>query len=162
MITPRLAGRPARAPDYRLEAEALRALAISLSEHPAEAQKLVDEVIRTGLGESAAVCILGDAGETLASSVMAGTWAEGLAGTLPCGSGLCGKVLSEDRPLLLGGLHPAFAAVTPPVEEVLLAPLRTGERVIGILWAATHTRSRLFDDEDARLLDSLSRFAGTA
>jgi len=49
-----------------------------------------------------------------------------------------------------------------PIEEVLLVPFYSGERPIGTVWAIAHRKNKQFDNEDRRVITSLSRFAAAA
>ena len=49
-----------------------------------------------------------------------------------------------------------------PVEEVLLSPFQRAGVPVGAVWAVSHTPEKHFDQEDARLLDTVSRFASAA
>jgi PAS domain S-box-containing protein len=53
-------------------------------------------------------------------------------------------------------------SLSHPVCEVLLAPFHRGQEAIGTVWIASHTETHQFDQEDARIIKSLSRFAAAA
>jgi PAS domain S-box-containing protein len=57
---------------------------------------------------------------------------------------------------------PALRSVEPRIYETLLAPWHVKGEPIGSLWAIKHTPEGQFDAEDARLLQSLARFAAAA
>ncbi|MHB1560235.1 MAG: sensor histidine kinase, partial [Isosphaeraceae bacterium] len=77
----------------------------------------------------------------------------------------CWVVLERDAVQLF--VHPdryfAFSTpLDPPVVESLLAPFHHDGKPVGTVWAIAHTEGRKFDGEDARRLESLSRFAAAA
>ena len=75
----------------------------------------------------------------------------------PCGTALeKGETLLFDRP---GRRFLDLAVLERPVYECLVSPVVFDGKPIGTLWAMAHASERRFDAEDARLLESLSRFA---
>ena len=60
-----------------------------------------------------------------------------------------------------GTPHPRLAA-DPPLVETLLVPFHSDGKPVGTIWVIAHTEQRRFDAEDARLLESLCRFAAAA
>lgn len=70
----------------------------------------------------------------------------------------------QDRPLLLKepGLRDAETKDGAPVHEALLVPFHHDAQPVGIVWLLSHDERREFDNEDLRLMGSLSRFASAA
>ena len=57
---------------------------------------------------------------------------------------------------------PYVPVVEPSVSELLLIPFCVEDKPVGTLWVVSSENDRRFDAEDARLLTSLSQFAGAA
>jgi two-component system CheB/CheR fusion protein len=165
LITGQLSARPSRPPDYKAESEALSLLGREMAEHPhGVMQKLADLVLALCRADSSGVCILEPDGADGIFRVRAaaGALAPTLGGTIPRATSPCGVVLECNELLLFcdAGRHfPALRDVSPPVDEILLAPWMTDGQAVGTVWAIGHSPGLHFDREDARLLQSLARFA---
>jgi len=77
----------------------------------------------------------------------------------------CGTVLDRNSCLLMADpirVFPFISELNSPVRELLLVPFYRGETPVGTLWIVAHDAEKKFDAEDARLLTSLTNFAGAA
>ncbi len=164
-ITDELAFRPSRPPDHRAEAEALVAIAESMTEAPgAVLQRLADAALELCRADSAGISLVegegrGDCFRRLAT---AGDFRSHCGDTLPRDSSPCGAVVDRDATLLMA--DPArhygdFDWLRRPVLEILLVPFHRGRTAIGTVWVVASTAGRRFDAEDARLVASLARLA---
>lgn len=168
LITEELARRPSRAPDHAAENRAMAALAQRMATNPGGMlHELVELVVELCRADSAGVSILEPGGENgvLRWHAIAGAFAANLGGTMPRDASPCGTVMDRDRVLLFNGAErffPALRRAEPRIHESLLAPWRAGGAAVGTLWAIKHAPEGRFDAEDARLLESLARFASAA
>ncbi|MDP9380156.1 MAG: PAS domain S-box protein [Chloroflexota bacterium] len=168
LITQELSRRPSRAPDYEAESRALGLLAQQMATNPGGVlQKLVETVLDLCRADSAGVSILEPGGESgiLRWRAVAGAFAASLNGTMPREASPCGTAMARDSVLLFDGAErcfPALRGVEPRIHENLLAPWHVNGEAVGALWAIGHDPERRFDAEDARLLQSLARFAAAA
>lgn len=169
IITEELDRRPSRAPDHAAENQALTALAEAMSRGPDMLlQRLVELVRELTRADSAGISLIepGD-GETglVRWAATAGAFAQRRGGTMPRAASPCNLVMERDQLLLLSESERAFPAlleVQPRIHEHLLAPFHIDGRPAGALWAIRHDPAGRFDREDARLLQSLVRFASAA
>lgn len=168
ITTDQLALRPSRAPDYAAENRVLLQLAETMTRAPeAVLQQLVDaarELCRAG---SAGVSLLEPAESPARFRWKATSGGLGpfVGNTMPRAFSPCGTVLDENRLLLMSDpvRHFRYIEGLPvPVREALLVPFHRDGVAIGTVWVASHTAERQFDAEDARLVQSLSRFAAGA
>jgi signal transduction histidine kinase len=77
----------------------------------------------------------------------------------------CGTVLDTNATQLMRvpeRHYPFPQQPHKPIEEVLLVPFYSGKRPAGTVWAITHRKNKQFDNEDRRVITSLSRFAAAA
>jgi PAS domain S-box-containing protein len=168
LITPELARRPTRNPNYEAESRALAALAVAMAASPqAILQQLVETALELCRADSAGISILEPGGTAgmFRWHAIAGAFASHIGEGMPREASPCGVVLDRDRSLLFGYPERHFEygmAINPPIVEALLVPFHVGGKPVGTLWAIAHTSSRQFDAEDQRLLTSLSRFAAAA
>ncbi len=168
LCTDELRTRPSRSPDHAAENRALRALAEAMGEAPhAILQRLVDTACALCRADSAGISILEsrDGREMFRWPAIAGRLAAAAGEGIRRDAAACWVVLERDSVQLF--VHPDryFAPSTPldpPVVESLLAPFHHDGKPVGTVWAIAHTEDRKFDAEDARLLESLSRFAAAA
>lgn len=171
LVTGELDRRPPRPADCALENRALAALADSLARGAdGLLQSLAEQVVECCRAESAGISILegGDPGAGDASqsrfrwAAVAGAFATHTGSSLPHALAPCRMVIERDEPLLLDRparyFHPLRAA-DPAIAEALLVPFHCEGRPVGTVWALTHEGARRFDREDARVLESLARFA---
>ncbi len=127
---------------------------------------VLDGVIQT-LECDYATIFLADADNMLVSSASAGK----LFGEPPQlrfkpGEGLAGWVYQQGQPLLVNNtaadprykLGPTETVIKP--RSMILAPLRRGEKIIGVV-SADFDRVETFDENDLRLLNTLALHSGT-
>jgi hypothetical protein len=140
VTTHELASRPARAPDPAAENRALAALAQELARHPDQLPGRVAQVLRE-------LCRCDAAGAGLPEQRAGGVdWRA-----------------ADGEPVLLrdpARLFPSLRSAGPAPAEMLLLPWSPDGAPGGMLWVADHERR--FDQEDVRLLRSLSGFAAAA
>ncbi len=164
--TQELRDRPARAPEYEAETQALTALVQALADSPRTIlQQLADRVRDVLKAGSAGLSLLTRDGQRFYWAAIAGDWSPHLGGGTPRGFGPCGDVLDRNEALLFTHWehrYPYLSAATPLAEEGLLVPFRVRGRAVGTIWAIAHNTERKFDGEDLRLLESLGRFASAA
>jgi PAS domain S-box-containing protein len=168
IVTAQLAERPSRPPDHAAENRALAALAREMATNPAgvlqRCAELVLELCRAG---SAGVTVLEPGGTEgiLRWQAAAGALAAHRGGTMPREASPCAVVIARDSVLLFDEaerVFPAMREIEPRMHESLLAPWHADGKAAGTLWAIHHHPAGRFDAEDARLLDSLARFAAAA
>ncbi|ACL62978.1 GAF domain-containing protein [Methylobacterium nodulans] len=168
LITAELASRPSRTPDYEAESRALGLLAQEMATNPDRVlQRCAELVIELCHADSAGISILEPGGTTgiFRWHAAAGRFAANLHGTMPREASPCETVIARNSVLLFNEAERFFPdqrRVVPPVYESLLAPWQLNGKPIGTLWALKHTPEGRFDAEDARLLQSLARFASAA
>ena len=168
LITPELARRTSHAPDFEAEGRVLVALARVMAESPESVlQVLCDRALELCHAGSAGVSVWDDAGPEAVFrwQATAGDYAPYVGGTMPGQFSPCGVVLERNAPLLMANPHrffPYIANLCSPAREVLLVPFHQGGIVIGTVWVVAHSPDRHFDSEDARLVASLTQFAGAA
>lgn len=165
IITDELARRPSRAPDYEGENNALGALAEAMANTPgAVLQKLVEEAMTLTRADSAGISLLepGGAEGIFRWVAMTGKWAPYKDGRIPREASPCGEVVAREKLLLVRHPERAFPALLqgePGIKEGLLTPFDVDGAPGGTLWVVKHDPDGRFDAEDARLLQSLARFA---
>jgi PAS domain S-box-containing protein len=168
LCTEELRRRPSRPPDYAAENRALAALAEAMTrDWTSILQKLVDAAHDLCRADSAGVNILERDGdrEMVRWHAIAGRFSVNAGGAVARDASPCGTVLDRDAVLLFTRPGRHFAdpvSADPSTVEALVVPFHVGGRPVGTVWVIAHTEERLFDAEDARLLESLSRFAATA
>jgi len=157
-----------RIPDYQNESRALGLLAQEMAANPQGVLKICAElVMELCRADSAGISILepGGTGEVFRWHMAVGGFAPNLHGTIPRDDSPCGTTVGRNTVLLFSEAErhfPALRNVEPRIYENLLAPWHVGGEAVGTLWAIKHTRDGRFDAEDARLLQSLARFAAAA
>ena len=168
LITAELASRPSRTPGYETESRALGLLAQEMANNPGGVlQKCAELVMELCHADSAGISILEPGGTSgmLRWHAAAGGFAANLHGTMPREASPCGTVMERNRVLLFHEAErffPALRGVEPRIYENLLAPWHVKGEALGTLWAIRHTPEGRFDAEDARVLQSLARFAAAA
>jgi signal transduction histidine kinase len=168
LVTAELSGRALRAADYRAENTALASLAEALAQDPKSIhQRLVDAALAlTGAGSAGLSLLDADPKEPVFRWIAtAGGFAEYLGTTMPRDFSPCGLVVSANSAILMRDPVRVFSyiqALKLPLFEVLLVPFRQGVRAIGTVWVATHSKDKLFDAEDLRVVEGLAVFAGAA
>lgn len=165
IITGDLARRCGRAPCYEGESSALAEIAESMANAPETVlQQLAEKAMKLTRSESAGISLLEDIGgiETFRWVATAGAFTKNLGDTMPRHESPCGLVVDRNDLLLFHEpvrLFPAIKGCEPHIHEVLLAPLSIEGETVGTVWALKHCPEGRFDAEDARLLQSLARFA---
>lgn len=168
IITGELDRRPSRTPDYEAESRALALLAETMSSSPGMVlQRLVETAIELTRCDSAGISLLEPGGEqgTFRWVATAGAWAPYRDGTMPREASPCGEVIARESVLLMDRPERAFPALLqaqPGIGEGLLGPFNIDGAPGGTLWAIMHGPNGRFEAEDARLLESLTRFAAAA
>lgn len=168
LITGELSTRPSRTPDYEAESRALGLLAKGMATDPrGMLQECAELAMELCHADSAGISILepGGASGILRWHAAAGEFAVNLDGTMPREASPCGTVMERDCVLLFKeaeGFFPALKSVEPRIYENLLAPWHAKGEAVGTLWAIKHHPDGRFDAEDARILQSLARFAAAA
>jgi PAS domain S-box-containing protein len=168
IINDELARRPTPPPDLGRENRALVALAEVMADSPASVlQTLVDMALELSGAGSTGISIEETDGSkgVFRWYATAGAYAPYVGGTMPRDFSPCGTVLDRNITLLMAEpvrVYPDIAALSAPVVEVLLIPFYRGKAPIGTIWAVAHTSAKRFHAEDARLLETLSRFASAA
>ncbi|WP_152524620.1 PAS domain S-box protein [Novosphingobium lindaniclasticum] len=168
LTTAELASRPSRVPDYEAESRALGLLAHEMATNPRGVlQKCAEMVMDLCRADSAGISILEPGGTSgmFRWHAAAGAFAPNLFGMMPREASPCGTVMERDRVLLFKEaerVFPALRDVEPRIYENLLAPWHVKGEAVGTLWVIKHTPQGRFDAEDARVLQSLARFAAAA
>lgn len=168
IITDELDRRPSRAPDYEAESKALRNLADTLAAEPDKVlQRLTEVAMKLTRADTAGISLLEPGGEhgMFRWVATAGAYAEHLNGLVPREASPCGEVMARDSVLLFHfpeRIYPAFRQAGPVMHEGLLAPFHIDGEPAGTVWVVKHTPEGQFEREDARILESLSRFAAAA
>ena len=168
VITDQLAGRVSRFPDHAGEARALGDLADCMADSPQSVLRmLAEKVIELTGAHSSGISIAETDGKDAIFRWRAtgGGFAKCLGGTMPRFNSPCGTVLERNTALLMHEpeRYYQFTQSPPhPILEVLLVPFHQGGVPIGTVWAMAHTVQKTFDNEDKRLITSLSRFASAA
>jgi PAS domain S-box-containing protein len=168
LITAELSRRPTRAPDYQAEGRALTGLAEAMADSP---QTILQTLVETALdlcrADSAGISILerGGAAGVFRWHAVAGRFAANIGSYALREATPSGIVLDRDASLLFAYPERHFdygRAIDPPIVEALLVPFHNEGKPVGTLWVIAHRPSRKFDNEDQRVLTSLSRFASMA
>lgn len=165
VITGDLARRPGRAPCYEGESGALAEIAEAMANAPETVlQRLAETAMKLTRSESAGISLLEDHWgiRNFRWVATAGAFAKNLGGTMPRHESPCGLVVDRNDLLLVRDpvrSFPALRGCEPHVHEALLAPLSIEGETVGTVWALKHCPEGRFDAEDARLLQSLARFA---
>ena len=168
LTTAEIVHRASRPPDFEAESRALVALVRGLADSPETVlQKLVEAALELCRADSAGISIAEKVGDQAVFRwhATAGAFARYVGGTMPRDHSPCGTVLDRNATLLMtdpARHYPDIARVPPGIAEVLLVPFHRGDVPVGTVWVIAHTAARKFDAEDARLMQSLSRFASAA
>lgn len=168
LITAELGTRPARTANYEAESKALGLLAQEMATNPRGVQqKCAELVMELCHADSAGISIREPGGTRgiLRWQAAAGAFASNLNGTMPVEASPCGTGMERNCVLLFHDAErffPALRGVEPRIYENLLTPWHADGKAVGTLWAIKHTPEGRFDAEDARVLQSLARFAAAA
>ena len=168
-ITPQLAHRPARPPDYESQKHAVGELLRLASEQPNELMARFVAVARELCGAESAGISLYEADRQSAGVFrwhhLSGVLAPFDGTTTPRDFSPCGICLDRRRPILMAHPEQAYAWIREAsitVPEVLLVPLQVGiEGPIGTLWVVA-AQGKSFDFEHARILSELAGVASIA
>ncbi|AFZ31248.1 multi-sensor signal transduction histidine kinase [Gloeocapsa sp. PCC 7428] len=164
LITEELSQRPDRLPNLLAENQALHTLARQLVHQPETMlQTLVDMALDLCSAGTVGVSLLEATadGEVFRWTVLAGTLAQSVGGTIPRNFSPCGVCL--DRGTLVLFAHPEryftyFQAANTLIVEGLVLPLIADNHVLGTIWIMSHDSTRHFDSEDVRVMTSLADF----
>lgn len=166
LLTDELRRRPLRAPEYERENSALVSLVSALADSPRTIlQTLADKVLEVLQAGSAGLSLLTKDETRFYWAAIAGAWGPHIGGGTPRSFGPCGDVLDRNVPMLFTHWelrYPYLGSATPLADEGLLVPFHVNGRAVGTIWAIAHEKTRTFDLEDLRLLESLGRFASAA
>ncbi|MDC3954011.1 GAF domain-containing protein [Polyangium jinanense] len=163
-----LARRTSRQPDHAAENRALVALAETLTGAPeAILPKLVELALSLCQADTAGVSVIERDGneEVFRWRALAGADAGSLGAVMHRWNSPCGVVVARNAPLLFRDPAQMFPREGVPdmgIVEALTVPFHDGDKPVGTVWVFTRNETRKFDREDARILTSLSRFAGSA
>jgi len=169
LITGHLLSRCYKQRSSQREAECLQTLAQVVAASP---EHLVDSFLTMALD----LCGAGTAGlsflETDASGEQVFRWthltgklAKCVGGTTPRHFSPCGVTLDRNSPQLFeypGRYFQYFNQVDVPIVEGLVIPFRAGKGTEGTVWIVSHDEKSRFDSEDARIMTTLTEFAGCA
>lgn len=170
--TPLLAARRQRVPDYASENAALRRLASELANPACDVlAELAEVALELCAADSAGISVLEpDAPDRMFRwHAIRGEWSKYEGQGLPRDGSPCGVTIARNETCLMG--HPerhfhAVAAADPQIDEVLLSPITLLGEPLGTVWVIFHEVEdrprRAFDNEHARLVESLARFASDA
>jgi two-component sensor histidine kinase len=168
LITDELARRPTRLPDYEAENHALVSLAQEMANSPQNVlQRVVELAMELCKAHSAGVSLLEtqEGQEIFRWSAVAGQFAANLGGSVVRDLSPCGVVLDRDSVLLFGYPERHYdypVQIDPPIVEALLIPFHFAGKPVGTIWVIAHDKTRQFDAEDARLMQSLGKVASSA
>lgn len=165
--TDELGQRAGRSPDHGAECVALRRLARALvSSDLALLQSLADSALKLCGAGSAGISLpetAGDGTQTLHWTATAGLCNDLVGYAVPYDDSPSGIALELGSPQLLAYPQRHFSCLpplSPEVVEELVVPIPGDGEPWGTIWVLTHDHGRVFDEEDARLLESLASFAG--
>ena len=166
IVTAELNHRPFRTPDFQAENAIIVSLVEEMAKSPEDIfQKLVEAVLELCDAQSAGISLLDKGNKKFFWPAIAGKWKPYIGGGTPRDFGPCGTVLDRNATLLFS--HPErhfnyLAEASPAIEEGLLALFYINGKAVGTIWAIAHDAEHQFDVEDARALESLSKFTSAA
>jgi signal transduction histidine kinase len=151
--------------------EALETATIALTAEPALARllQLIVDLVRPLVGAKyAALGTLGDDGKIddfITSGISAET--RRAIGPLPRGHGLLGLLITENRTIRVHDVmaddrRSGFPPAHPPMHTFLGTPVRVQGRSIGNLYLTEKEGGEDFTDDDVRIVETFSRYAGIA
>ena len=165
IVTNELAARPARAPEFEREQQALLRLVEEMGD---PSRHLLQRVVEVALD----LCGAGSAGVSILERrhekprfrwhAVTGALRDNLWSLAPPDASP--EAVAADRNSVQLFARPQrhfryLAELKPPVVEMLVTPLSIDGQVAGTLWITSHDRERQFDAEDARLTTNLSKVA---
>lgn len=161
--------RPRREPDWRAEAQALGQLADVFANEPQHLAQSLAETALAVTGAHAAGISLDEKGTVppiFRWVATAGTYACYQNGTMPRDFSPCGVVVRRNAPVLMRDMVRLYAyidgALADLPREVLLVPFHHRGEAVGTVWVVRHDDERGFDNEDLRMVQTLTRFAAVA
>jgi RNA polymerase sigma factor (sigma-70 family) len=168
LITEQLSSRACRRRAPQEEANSLLSL---MNYANASTAELIDCFLRISID----LCRAGTAGLSLLEintsekqefrwTNLAGKLEKSVGGTTPRNFSPCGVTLDRNSPQLFaypGRYFKYFDQVEVPIVEGLVIPFHVG-KTAGTVWIVSHEEKTRFDSEDARIMSSLSEFAGCA
>ena len=163
-----LDSRPRRPVNWQAEAEAWEKLTNAFVNQPATlAQALADTALAlTGAQASGISLDQSDAAQPVFRWIAtSGTYSCYLNGTMPRHFSPCGEVVSRNAPVLMREMRKLYTyveALNESPHEVLLVPFHHLGKPVGTVWIVRHDDARGFDAEDLRVIQKLTRFAGSA
>ncbi|RYD53726.1 MAG: GAF domain-containing protein [Verrucomicrobiaceae bacterium] len=166
IATKRLDQRPSRAANVESETQALLGMLREVAEAPkAFFERLIQGALEMTQADSCGISLLNEQEGRFVWPAVVGGLSSYLGSGTPADFGPCGTVLERNAPVLF--IHPErhftyLESISPPLEEVLLAPFHMNEKPVGTIWAVIHEKDRHFDSEDRRRLENLSSFAESA
>src|SRR3954469_4415449 len=151
--------------------EALETATVALTAEPAldRLLQLIVDLVRPLVGAKyAALGTVGEHGlieEFITSGISAET--RRAIGPLPEGHGLLGLLIEEDRTIRVHDVmaddrRAGFPSAHPPMHSFLGTPVRIQGRSIGNLYLAEKEGGEDFTEDDVRIVETFSRYAGIA
>ncbi len=167
IINSELIKRPAKAPNYEIENQALAALAEAFANAPDTIlQKLAETALELCGADTAGISLLDekDGAEVFRWEALAGVFRDRRNSTMPRNASPCGTTIDRNATQLMYMAERVFPALTsiPPVVEALLIPFHVDNRPVGTVWVVAHDERGKFDREDERVVKTLARFASAA
>jgi signal transduction histidine kinase/ActR/RegA family two-component response regulator len=167
VINSELLNRPAKAPNYEAENQALMALAQTLADAPDMIlQRLAETALQLCRADTAGISLLAqqDGAEVLRWEALAGVFSDRLNSTMPRDASPCGITIDRNATQLMYMAERVFPALSsdPPVVEALVIPFHVGHKPIGTVWVVAHDERRKFDQEDERIIKTLAQFASVS
>jgi two-component sensor histidine kinase len=168
VITPDLWARPPRSPDLKAENDAIRHLAVTMSNSPAEIfHACASAALALCRADSCGISLYErgpDGEEVFRWIALVGELKDHLNGTTPRRFSPCGLCVDSGEPLLMRRpeLVYHYLDVGPPLHDVLLIPLtEKSSRLEATIWVVSHTVGHKFDAQDARVMQHVSVFTAT-
>jgi signal transduction histidine kinase len=167
VITPALAQRPSRPPNYAGESDALQRLAQLLADNPTGLlERLLDLAREFCAADSSGVALLEQpayGAPELRWLAVSGPLALHVGSVKPRDFSPCGLCLDRGSPQLFDRPARHYAYLAPlGIFEALVIEFRHGGEQLGTLWVASHAADRRFDREDARILATFAAFSAAA
>ena len=166
-INSELQRRPAKAPNYKAENEALRSLGQALADSPDSIlRRLAETAMHLCHADSAGISLLEeqDGAEVFRWAAVAGVLSDRLDATMPGDASPCRTTIDSNTTQLMFMAERVFPALksNPPVVEALFVPFHVEHKPIGTVWVVAHDVHRKFDREDERVIKSLAQFASAS
>ena len=167
IINSELLCRPARLPDCEAENKSLTLFARILADSPDQIwQSLAETALQLCRADSAGISLLEqkDGREVIRWEAVAGVFSDRRNSTMLRDTSPCGAAIDQNAALLMRRVDRAFPALKsqPAIVEILLVPFQVENNPIGTLWIIAHDESRKFDQNDVRILKTLTEVASTS